>query len=111
MPFMFEALDNQFREGGGYNERPEFTQPPSHYFRDQVYSTFWFEEGATHLIGTHVSADNIMFETDFPHPTCLYDNVQEKLAASIGHLSDELRHKVLWGNAAKVYGIRGPAAA
>jgi predicted TIM-barrel fold metal-dependent hydrolase len=37
--------------------------------------------------------------------------VQEKLAASIGHLSDELRHKVLWGNAAKVYGIRGPAAA
>jgi predicted TIM-barrel fold metal-dependent hydrolase len=110
MPFMFEALDNQFREGGGHNERPEFTKPPSQYFSDQVYSTFWFEEGATQLIGTRVPADNVMFETDFPHPTCLYENVQEKLAASIGHLSADVRHKVLWGNAAKLYGIRGPGA-
>jgi predicted TIM-barrel fold metal-dependent hydrolase len=110
MPFMFEALDNQFREGGGYNERPEFTQPPSQYFRDQVYSTFWFEEAGTALIGTQIPADNVMFETDFPHPTCLYDNVEEKLAASIAHLSADVRRKVLWDNAARVYGIQGPPA-
>jgi predicted TIM-barrel fold metal-dependent hydrolase len=91
MPFMFEALD-----------------PPSQYFADQVYSTFWFEEAATDMIGTHISADNIMFETDFPHPTCLYENVQEKLSASIGHLSEDVRRKVLWENAATVYGIKGP---
>jgi predicted TIM-barrel fold metal-dependent hydrolase len=111
MPFMFEALDNQFREGGGYHQRPEFKQPPSHYFADQVYSTFWFEEGGTHMIGKQVPAENVMFETDFPHPTCLYENVQQKIAASLAHLSPEQRHKVLWGNAAKVYGIKGPGPA
>jgi predicted TIM-barrel fold metal-dependent hydrolase len=111
MPFMFEALDNQFREGGGYNERPEFEKPPSQYFADQVYSTFWFEEVGTQLIGTRIPADNVMFETDFPHPTCLYENVQQKLDASIAHLPPDVRRKLLWSNAARLYRIEGPGAA
>jgi predicted TIM-barrel fold metal-dependent hydrolase len=110
MPFMFEALDNQFREGGGHNERPEFTKPPSQYFAEQVFSTFWFEETGTQMIGRQVPTDNVMFETDFPHPTCLYENVQEKIEKSLAHLSPAQRHQVLWGNAAKVYGIQGPGA-
>ena len=26
-------------------------------------------------------ADNILFETDYPHPVCLYGNVREKIDA------------------------------
>ncbi len=112
MPFMFEALDNQFREGGGFSQRPEFDRPPSQYFRDQVYSTFWFEEIApASLIGNAIPADNVMFETDFPHPTSLYENVQEKIDASIGKLPDEVKRKVLWQNAADLYRIEVPGAA
>jgi predicted TIM-barrel fold metal-dependent hydrolase len=50
-----------------------------------------------------VGVDNCMFETDFPHPTCLFplDDVEARL----GGLTAEERVKVLSGNAARVYNI------
>ncbi|WP_419925964.1 amidohydrolase family protein [Candidatus Poriferisocius sp.] len=110
LPFMLEALDNQFTEGGGMNDRPEFQKLPSEYFTGQVYTTFWFEESAPQdMLGGRIPLDNVLFETDFPHPTCLYDNVEEKIAASIGHLSPQDRHQLLWGNAEKLYRVESPA--
>jgi predicted TIM-barrel fold metal-dependent hydrolase len=53
--------------------------------------------------------DNILFETDFPHPTCLYGNIAEKIAASLDHVSPEVRRKILWQNAAALYGIESPS--
>jgi uncharacterized protein len=109
MPFTFEALDHQFIEGGGAKSRPEFTKLPSEYFADQVYATFWFEEAALKdVLGTRIPIDNVLFETDFPHPTCLYLDVDEKIESSLGHLSDADRRKVLWDNAARLYRIKAP---
>ncbi len=42
---------------------------PSEYFRRQIYGMFWFEESTLPLFGRF--ADNVMFETDFPHTTSL----------------------------------------
>jgi uncharacterized protein len=42
---------------------------PSEYFRRQIFATFWFEQDSLPLIGD--CADNVMFETDFPHSTAL----------------------------------------
>jgi predicted TIM-barrel fold metal-dependent hydrolase len=109
MPFTFEALDYQFLEGGGFKSRPEFTKLPSEYFADQVYATFWFEEAAPKdVLGSRIPIDNVLFETDFPHPTCLYLDVDEKIASSLGHLSETDRRKVLWDNAARLYRIQAP---
>jgi predicted TIM-barrel fold metal-dependent hydrolase len=51
-----------------------------------------------------VGVDNVLFETDFPHPVCLYpiDDMHEAMAG----LSEAEKVKVLSGNAAKVYNIR-----
>ena len=48
--------------------------PPSEYFRDHWYATFWFEKNRGDVQGLidSVGEDNVLFETDFPHPTCLY---------------------------------------
>ncbi|HZQ36135.1 MAG TPA: amidohydrolase family protein [Dehalococcoidia bacterium] len=46
-----------------------------------------------------------MFETDFPHPTCLYPKVKEQVASVLGSLSPELRKKVLHDTAARVYNL------
>ena len=51
-----------------------------------------------------------MFETDFPHPTCLYGNVQETIEESLGHVSEEVRRRILYDNAAELYRIEGPSA-
>jgi predicted TIM-barrel fold metal-dependent hydrolase len=112
IPFTFEALDNQFVEGGGRRTRPEFTKLPSEYFADQVYATFWFEEVAPQdLLGSRIPVDNVLFETDFPHPTCLYDDLDAKLERSLRNVDDATRRKLLWDNAAALYRIESPVAA
>jgi hypothetical protein len=45
-------------------------RPEERYSRRQVYGTFWFEQDALELLPKY--ADNVMFETDFPHPTSLH---------------------------------------
>jgi predicted TIM-barrel fold metal-dependent hydrolase len=49
-----------------------------------------------------------MFETDFPHPTCLYPNVREQVQASLGGLERSVQRKVLYETAAKVYNLPLP---
>jgi hypothetical protein len=50
-----------------------------------------------------------MFETDFPHPTCLYDDIKERVDESLGGLDEKVRRKLPYENAAGVYGIDLPA--
>jgi predicted TIM-barrel fold metal-dependent hydrolase len=107
IPFVLEAVDHSYLEG-----RPgrlsEWDMLPSEYFRRQVYACYWFETVApTKLLG-EIPVDNILFETDYPHPTCLYGNVRERIEATLGHASESDRRKILWGNAAKLYNIELP---
>ncbi len=46
-----------------------------------------------------------MFETDFPHPTCLFPDPLGYAASGLAALTPETRRKVLSGNAAKLYNI------
>ena len=48
-----------------------------------------------------------MFETDYPHPVCLYPNRAEDDLAFLDH---DVQAKVLSLNAARVYDIPSPAA-
>jgi hypothetical protein len=45
-----------------------------------------------------IGADNILFETDYPHPVCLYGNVREKIDAALGDVSAEDGHKIPIGS-------------
>jgi predicted TIM-barrel fold metal-dependent hydrolase len=69
------------------------------------YATFWFEtddDGLQALID-QVGEDNVLFETDFPHPTCLYPNPLEAVEDRMAALRPETRRKVLGDNAAALY--------
>jgi predicted TIM-barrel fold metal-dependent hydrolase len=67
-----------------------------------------FEEFAPRELMNSIGEDNILFETDYPHPVCLYGNVREKIDRALGDATPEARHKVLWGNSAKLYKIEPP---
>ncbi|MBO0728600.1 MAG: amidohydrolase [Acidimicrobiaceae bacterium] len=109
LPFALEALDYQFVEGGGLNTRPEFDRLPSEYFAEQVAITFWFERFAVReLVGTAIPAGNVMFETDFPHPTCLYGDVQSRLAETFAGVDGHIRRKLVWENAVALYRLEVP---
>ncbi|MBW2425850.1 MAG: amidohydrolase [Deltaproteobacteria bacterium] len=111
IPFILEACDYTFEYGEVRRENPEFELKPSGYFARQVYGCYIFEEHAPRELIDSIGADNILFETDYPHPVCLYDNVREKIDAALGEATTEVRHKVLWENAAKLYKVDAPDVA
>ena len=54
-----------------------------------------------------IGADNIMWGSDFPHPDGIWPDSQEYIERELGHLPAEVRHKIVCGNAAKLYGFKG----
>jgi len=109
--FCLESADYHFERYGVGEDSPEFTEPPSYYFKRQVYTTYWFEKMYPFHIDT-VGAENIMFETDYPHSTSLDSaDVQWALTEGMSGISDEDKQKILWENAAQLYGVRTPSLA
>jgi uncharacterized protein len=111
IPFVLEALDYQFMGNRVQEERPEFTMLPSEYFARNVYACYWFEQIAPRRLLDKVGIDNILFETDFPHPTSLYgDEVHKRIQSGLSDCDDAVRRKILWGNGQKLYKVEGPTA-
>lgn len=112
IPFLLEALDYQFIGNRVAEERPDLDMLPSQYFARNVYGCYWFEQVAPRRLIDKVGVDNILFETDFPHPTSLYgDDVHACIATGLAECSDEVRRKILWGNAQQLYKVVEPTAA
>jgi predicted TIM-barrel fold metal-dependent hydrolase len=109
IPFILEAADYAFGEAAMREERPEFELLPSEYFHRQVYGCWFFEETAPQRLIDKIGAGNILFETDYPHPICLYGNVREKIDAALTDASPEIRRRLLWDNAASLYRVADPA--
>jgi len=102
IPFILEALDYEMDENAPA-AKAKLSLLPSQYFRRQIYATTWFEKkNLGSLIGA-VGEDNIMFETDFPHPTCLYPNPLRTAEANMRELSPAVRRKILGETGAKLY--------
>jgi predicted TIM-barrel fold metal-dependent hydrolase len=106
VPFMLEAMDYELEENApAWAEK--LHKLPSEYFRDNWYATFWFETGRgdlQHLID-QVGEDNIMFETDFPHPTSLHPDPVAMVSPKVSTLRPETQRKVMGENAAKLYRV------
>ena len=107
IPFMLEALDYEWEETDLQAE-VKLSMPPSEYFKRQVYGCFWFEKTAPKLLVEQIGVDNLLFETDFPHPTCLYPDVKGYLADVTADWSDETKRKILRENAAALYKVKPP---
>lgn len=104
VPFILETMDYELWENAP-EQAAKLKRMPSEYFKDHWHATFWFErnQGDVQRLIDSVGEDNVLFETDFPHPTCLYpsplDTIEEKMLT----LRPETRRKVLGENAAKLY--------
>jgi hypothetical protein len=111
IPFVLEALDWQWGNTDVREEHPEYDLLPSEYFKRQMYASFWFEEKGLQS-ALEQFPDNILFETDYPHPTCQAPGpasigTRPKLYADkvLSGLDDALLQKVLHDTAASLYGL------
>jgi uncharacterized protein len=100
IPYLLEALDYMSIEAG-----LDYQTPPREVFRRQIYACSFFEKENFVATVRQLGADNIMFETDFPHPACLFPDGLEYLAGVIAELTPEERAKIFSLNAAKLYNI------
>jgi predicted TIM-barrel fold metal-dependent hydrolase len=105
IPFVLEMCEYQFDENGVKSLKLR----PTEYFRRQIFASYWFEKSPRHAIES-LGDENLMFETDFPHPTCLYPRIQEHIESSLGDLEPGARRRILCDNAARVYNLTLPEA-
>lgn len=108
LPYWMEVLDWEWLASGAAKDNPQM-EKPSFYIRRQVFGTCWFETETVKSL-LHILPDNVMFETDFPHPTSLSPGPasyavtpRETVSAMLDGVPLELAEKLLWRNAARVY--------
>jgi predicted TIM-barrel fold metal-dependent hydrolase len=100
LPFLLELAEYQFDENGV----TDLALRPREYFQRQIFASYWFESDVRTAIDK-LGEDNVMFETDFPHPTCLYPGIREHVRATLGEMEERVQRKVLYKTAARVYGL------
>jgi predicted TIM-barrel fold metal-dependent hydrolase len=110
IPFALTALDWQWKNCGVAREHPEYDLLPSEYFRRQIFGCFWFERETLHSTIELLGDDNILYETDFPHPTSMTPGPatsavapREFLENSVADLPRPTVEKILHDNAARLY--------
>lgn len=106
VPFILEAMEYQYDEMVTLPDEVGLaTRRPAEYFRDHLYVMFWFERSAPAKLIEDVGVNNVLVETDLPHPTCLYPTPKEHFEKVLGHLDEHAQRRVLQDNAAELYRI------
>jgi uncharacterized protein len=118
--FMISALETfdwQWRHQAIPVDYPEYDLLPSEYFRRQISACFWFERASIGPAALELQ-DNLLYETDFPHPASQYPSAGPDNPAVgprryadevLGTLPDTVLGKLFFENAARIYRINAPA--
>ena len=106
VPSFVESMDWQWLNSGAHEAYPEM-ELPSFYFRRQVYGMFWFETEALQR-QVDLFPDNLMFETDFPHPTSLSPGPASPSPSTVGRRPEVRRGPARGTGAQDPVGERRP---
>jgi predicted TIM-barrel fold metal-dependent hydrolase len=104
LPYVLERVDYEFLED--FPDDPAPDRPTAReMFQKNCYATFWFEDSGPRRLLDIIGPDNVMWETDFPHPTCLHPDAVRRSAETLREVGPENLRKIVQDNAAKLYGI------
>ncbi|MCU4183833.1 amidohydrolase [Acidiferrimicrobium sp. IK] len=110
VPFILEAMEYQLDEMVTDPDEVGLQKlRPAEYFREHMYVMYWFEKVGAEKLIEDIGVGNVLVETDFPHPTCLYPNPREHFAKVMSELSPEIQRRVLQDNAAELYKLELPS--
>ncbi len=100
VPYILDVADHQWQQQKLW--KAGMPQKPSDYFHRQCYVNFWFEKIGTDM-KERIGVDNIMWLSDFPHPTCTWPTSQDYLSTSLASFTPDEQRKVKVTNALKLY--------
>jgi predicted TIM-barrel fold metal-dependent hydrolase len=110
VPFILEAMEYHLDEVVMANPAEATMQQrrPTEYFHDHFYVSFWFEKIAPAKLIEEVGVNNVLIETDVPHPSGLFPGALDKLAAATADWDAHTRRRVFQDNAAELFRIAIP---
>jgi len=101
IPYVLDHMDleweDQFKD-------LSLTMKPSDYWRRQCKATYQTDRIGIKLI-EELGVDTVMWGSDFPHPDGVWPDSLSFIDKELAHLSMEVRHKIVCGNAAALYGL------
>ena len=96
---LWEAKDFWADKGG-----KDLETKPSELFKRQIWATFQ-EDYATMSLIPFFGEDHLLWASDYPHPDGVWPNSKSAVERQMNDLSPELRRKLTYDNAAKLYGL------
>ena len=106
VPFWLNRLEKycEGRQSVFFDEHP-LKMTPQEYFLRQCAVAADADEPSIKYVVDYIGDDNIVFNTDYPHPDAPATN--EPLANMMEQpLSEDTKRKILWDNSVKIYGER-----
>ncbi|MEE8558483.1 MAG: amidohydrolase family protein [Myxococcota bacterium] len=101
MPYLLERMDYEWEDQ--FKDLP-LRMKPSEYWRRQMFATFQVDEvGIANL--DRMGAETVMWGSDFPHPDGIWPDSREIVDRQLRDVSPETRHKLVYENAARLYGF------
>ena len=105
IPYLVERLDHEHHKYYDKTQDHRLEMLPSEIFARQVFLTYEDEGIGVRLI-PEIGVDNVMWASDYPHGDSTWPHSRKVLADSpLAALGAEAMQKVLWDNAAALYGI------
>jgi predicted TIM-barrel fold metal-dependent hydrolase len=105
IPYILERADIVWEENRGWGGvADKVPEPPSTYFRRQITGCFFNDAHGLNSVD-EIGADNITYESDYPHSDSTWPHTKEIAERQMAHLDDETKYKILRGNAIRLFGL------
>ena len=101
MPYILERSDYTWERHRFYTGMAD-ARRPSEIFRSNIYGCFIYDDAGLHNID-RIGADNIMFESDYPHSDCNFPYTRKMLEESLVSVPDDVARKIAEDNARRVF--------
>ena len=102
VPYWLWRMDEHY-EHREKRVKDKLPRKPSVYFKDHCYVAVEADEHMGPWVAEQIGDDNIVFSTDFPHEDSRYPHAVETFLEM--PFSEVSRHKILWHNSARLYGL------
>ncbi len=105
LPYWLQRMEQHW-EFSGNAEHPELRMPPTRYFLRNFFVAARGDEPTRPSVVELVGDENVVFNTDYPHPDGTYPWGIERLVQQ--PIPPESKRRILWDNAARAFDLAAP---
>jgi predicted TIM-barrel fold metal-dependent hydrolase len=105
LPYILERADDVWTDHRAWAEVKEIIpEPPSTYYYKHVFGCFFKDRHGLESLG-RIGADNVTFETDYPHTDSTWPETKAIATEMVKGLPDDVVYKIMRGNAIRMLNL------